>query len=517
MAKNIKIKVNNKLINSDQSTDVYNRQENATQNIQKKNRTFIKNLFLSFWAILLVFVVSYLYFSYKQDNITPQQHVANIAGKSVVQVAKLANPTKAEKRYVSALIMGIDTRGVKFDGEKYIPIRRDGTRKIDVIMQVVYDRQKNKLIFISIPRDTSLPVTEECMHQEREDQKYINRIYDMAEKNNCPEDGASMMEKYVSYITGFDIDYYTIVTLDTFVELIDIVGEENNGKKGMWVDVPRNIYDYCPNDHYGYDYVVFKKGRQFLTPKQVLCFVRVRKASSDFDRNRRQQELISEVTNRIMTSETLSDPKKLYDIYKKFNGKMQMSKIGLKDISLAIEILSEVDLDNIQKIVLDYEFGGVNGLLVKPLYSRPGTHTRSGYYLIPSHWNDECCKNDEWRYVREYLQALIEDPTLEARTASVYAYVSKYTGGKAVFDNQTYQMLKQTLQDEYLFINESKYPKQMVYKGPEIQIFDFTNGKKRNVAEHIAEISGGKVYEGKFAPFKVAPNREEISIVVKVN
>ncbi len=516
MPKNLKIRIKNKNLDLTSPRN-YDHSEGMLESTIEKKSSWFRQVLISIISVFIVFVISFFYFSYKEDNITPQQHFAKVAGQSVIQVAKLANPTKAEKRYVSALIMGIDTRGVKFDGEKYIPIRRDGTRKIDVIMQIVYDRQENKLIFISIPRDTSLPVTEECMHQEREEQKYINRIYDMAEKNNCPEDGATMMKKYVTYITGFDIDYYTIITLDTFVELIDIVGEEHNGKKGMWVDVPRNISDYCPNDHYGYDYVFFKKGRQFLTSKQVLCFVRVRKSSSDFDRNRRQQELISEVTNRVMTSETLSNPQTLYEIYKKFNGKMQMSKIGLKDISLAIEILSEVDLDNIQKIVLDYEFGGVNALLTKPLYSRPGTHTRSGYYLIPTAWDDECCTTDEWKHVRAYLQALIEDPTLEERTASVYAYVTKYTDGKAQFNNDNYQLLKEKVAEEYLFINESKYAKSPIYNGPDIQIFDFTNGEKRNVAQHLADISGGKVYEGRLFPFGRRPNNEEIAIVVRID
>ena len=452
---------------------------------------------------------------YKVDNVAPQDKLAQIAGESVMKTAQLVNPSKDEKRYVSALIMGIDTRGVEFNGEEYVATKRSGTRKMDVIMQILYDRKTNKLTFISIPRDTSLPVTEECMHQEREDQKYINRIYDMAEKNNCPFSGVDAMEKYVTYITGYEIDYYAVITLDDFVKLIDIVGEEHNGKKGMWVDVPRKMGDYCPNEYNGYDYVYYEQGRQFLTSKQVLCFVRVRKTSSDFDRNRRQQLLMTEVSDRIMTSETLSNPMKLMEIYQSFKGKIQMSDISLEDVTMGIEVMSEADIGSVQKVVLDHEFGGTNALLTKPLYSPPGTHTRSGYYLIPTTWEQSCCQKDEWKIVRKYLHEIIENPDTQIELASTFVYVNSYTGGKAVFNNNEYQQFKTQSSEEYIFPQESKYALPMISTGPDIQIFDFSKGKKRNVADKIAQLSGGQVYDGSQAPFK-AINHEEIAIVVRV-
>lgn len=486
---------------------------------KEKNDWFrqVKYLFGTIISIILVAAFSFISITYKSSGTTPKQQIADIAGQSIVQTAKLVNPSTDEKRYYSVLIMGIDTRGVKFNGDEYTKLHSGGTRKMDVIMQVIYDREKNKLIYISIPRDTSLPVTEACMHQEREDQKYINRFYDMAEKNKCPFSGADAMKKYVSYITGYPIDHYVIVTLDTFVQLIDVVGLEHNGKKGIYIDVPRNISDYCPNKANGYDHVYFPKGRQFLNSKQALCYIRVRKTSNDFDRNKRQQQLITEVGKLITSNSTLNNPVKLYEIYNKFSKEMQMSSVSLQDITMGIEIMDQINLDSAQKIVLDYEFGGTNALLTKPLYSKPGTHTRSGYYLIPTAWEQDCCRQDEWKLVREYLHAVIEDPSAVPQQAAVYAYVNKYTSGKkAVFNNATYQGFKQTASSNFIYYNESKYSLSMISGGPDIQIFDFSKGRKRAIADKIAELSGGKVYDGSQAPFKKPLNNEEIAIVVRV-
>lgn len=505
--------------NNDDPAYPQEREEIPTPTYSRRKKSKFKSMrqwFFRIFAVIFVMTGTYFVLSYREDKVTPLQHFQNIAGESINRTTKLLNPSKTEKRYYSTLIMGIDTRGVEFNGEEYVPVKRDGTRKIDVIMQVLYDRQTNKVSFISIPRDTSLTVTEECMHQEREDQKYINRIYDMAEKNNCPQSGPEMMMKYVSYMTGYEIDNYAIVTLDSFVQLLDIVGEDYEGKKGIWIDVPRNMGDYCPNDRYGYDYVYYPEGRQFLTSKQALCYVRVRKTSSDFDRNRRQQELIDNISHLIISNDTLKNPIKLYEIYNSFKGDMQMSSISLQDITLGLEIMQEADLSNIQKIVLDHEFAGTNALLTKPLYSPPGTHTRpGGYYLIPTAWDQDCCKNDEWKLVRDYLHKIIEDPNYEAYQASVYTYVNKYTNGKAVFKSDTYEDLKAQLEQEYIYMNESKYALAMYSDGPDVQVYDFSGGSKNKLAQKIAQISGGMVYDGSLAPFERL-NQEEIAVLIRI-
>lgn len=482
---------------------------------RKYRRKVVFSLVIIF-LIVIVTALTLFTFGYRDSDSNVKEYVAQVAGEAVVRAAKSTNPTKSEKRYYSALIMGIDTRGVEFNGEEYLPVKSDGTRKIDVIMQVLYDRETKKLTFISIPRDTSLPVTEECMHQEREDQKYINRIYDMAEKNDCPQSGPEMMMKYVSYITGYDIDHYAIVTLDSFVDLISIVGEDDDGEKGLWLDIPEAVSDYCPNKYYGYDYVYYPKGRQFLTPDKVLCYVRVRKTSNDFVRNRRQQMLVNEVSKLILSSKTLKSPVKLMQIYQSMQSEMQMSAISFKDISMGIEIMDEIDIDNIQKIVLDYEFGSTNALLTKPSYSPPGTHTRSGYYLIPTAWEDECCKVDEWKLVREYLHRLVEDPEASTKQASIYAYVNSNYNIQGIEELNAYQDLSTKAQDELLIINTSKYTLPTLTSGPDVQIFDFSNGEKRLTAAMLANMTGGKVYDGSNAPFKRV-NNEEIAVVFRVS
>jgi len=110
-------------------------------------------------------------------------------------------------------------------------------------------------------------------------------------------------------ILDLDIQYYIKVDFKGLEELVDILG-------GIDINIEENIYDpYYPNDNWGYELFALKKGRQHLDGPTVLKYVRSRKTTSDFDRSRRQQDVILALKEKALSLDILTSPSKLKAIY----------------------------------------------------------------------------------------------------------------------------------------------------------------------------------------------------------
>jgi anionic cell wall polymer biosynthesis LytR-Cps2A-Psr (LCP) family protein len=58
-----------------------------------------------------------------------------------------------------------------------------------------------------------------------------------------------------------------------------------------------------------------KKGMQNMNADQVLWYVRTRKTTNDFARNRRQQEVLAAIGRKFLSMDALSRAPELYDFY----------------------------------------------------------------------------------------------------------------------------------------------------------------------------------------------------------
>ncbi len=156
---------------------------------------------------------------------------------------------------------------------------------------------------ISIPRDTQVPIA--CTNQGVNGDNSVGKINSAFaigyEKNQSIDDGINCTVDTVEQLFNTEIDYYIQTSFDGVINLVDRID-------GITVDVP---YAFCEQDSNGVaDAVCLDKGKQTLDGEQALAYARQRKATNpltgvsgdDFERNIRQQEVISAVAKKIISN-----------------------------------------------------------------------------------------------------------------------------------------------------------------------------------------------------------------------
>jgi LCP family protein required for cell wall assembly len=471
---------------------------------------------LAFLAILVIICLNGFYiYNYKVDKQSIKQAFSGVAGRSLEIVDALWEPKlKNTDGYTGILVMGIDSRELKFDGKSFTGKDRD----IDSIIQVVVNNSTGDVFMFSLPRDIGVTITEPCARQSLQYFKSINHGYKLGEDGKCPEGGVGIMTKYITSVTGFDSHYYAIISYDSFREIINAVGDEQNGKQGLFIDVPRNIQEYYPREQGGgFEAVYFRKGYQFIDSVQLLKYARSRKASSDFDRANRQQQVLEALQKKLLSSQTLQDPGKLLELYQAFGSKALFSPIDIEDIRGGLDLVSKLakasSEGRMYKFVLDDQFGGLNSLLTRPIYSGKGTHNRPGYYLSPVAYKDPVCvaRKDEYCRLKDYLKQIYADPSSVAESAQIFVYSN--------VNNTTPQSdkLASGLSALAMPTTTSRYALPMRDGWGEIQIYDFTNNGKPKTRARLAQAFGAaNIRDGSLAPFKPL-NNDDFAIVVKMN
>jgi polyisoprenyl-teichoic acid--peptidoglycan teichoic acid transferase len=112
--------------------------------------------------------------------------------------------------------------------------------------------------------------------------------------------GLTLARQTVSTLIGVPIDYAVVVDFNGFIGLIDAIG-------GIDINVPNALYDgQYPTMDYGYMEVYFETGPQHMNGDRALQYARIRHMDSDFERARRQQEVMIAAARRLREQNPLA-------------------------------------------------------------------------------------------------------------------------------------------------------------------------------------------------------------------
>jgi len=163
--------------------------------------------------------------------------------------------------------------------------------RTDTIMILSLDPELGKVTLLSIPRDLFVYIPGWRMDR-------INVADTFG--------GIEMVNQAILYNFGIEIDLWVRANFIGFSAAVNHLG-------GIDVQVGGHLYDECGGVYYDY-----YPGTYHMDGHTALCYARMRKASSDFDRIRRQQEVLKAMFQKVLSLDGLTKLPQLYGEYNKW-------------------------------------------------------------------------------------------------------------------------------------------------------------------------------------------------------
>jgi LCP family protein required for cell wall assembly len=191
---------------------------------------------------------------------------------------------------VTVLLLGSDRR----PGE-------DEPSRTDAVVIARIDPIRHRVALLSLPRDLIVEIP-------GYGQTRINAANVWGEIYNAPGGGIALARETVSHLLGVPIDYSVYIDFEGFIGAIDALG-------GVTVDVQKELYDdQFPTMDYNYTVAHFLPGPVHLDGATALMYSRIRHPDSDFERMRRQQQVLAGVVGAVRDQNALESLKRLDDL-----------------------------------------------------------------------------------------------------------------------------------------------------------------------------------------------------------
>ncbi len=230
------------------------------------------------------------------------------------------------KKVFNFLVMGLDKKSAN----------------TDVVMIVNLDVEQKTVSVVQLPRDTYI---ERDGSGGRINTMYAHYWYQAPSNCNSKEQCRYAMEKTAESIEAalcIQIDYYALVYLDVFKEVVDGIG-------GVYMNVPYDMYyvDDTPGEEL---YVDLKAGPQTLNGSQAEQFIRFRSGyiTADIGRLDAQKMFISALLKQLKSSLTLT---KAVNVAKSVIGNT-VTDVSVADAQYYIQQIAEVDLSKITMLTM---------------------------------------------------------------------------------------------------------------------------------------------------------------------
>ncbi|NIV32170.1 MAG: cell envelope-related transcriptional attenuator [Anaerolineae bacterium] len=228
------------------------------------------------------------------------------------------------------LLLGIDRRGGTGWGYR-----------TDTIMVVTLDPDSRTAGILSIPRDLQLPIP-------GRGQDRINTANVYGSRSGDPDGGPSLLASTIEGSFGIPIDGYLMVDFGAFVEIVDTLG-------GIEVDVPKRLHDTRypdpkPGDPHAFKTIHFEPGPQQMDGTRALEYARSRMSTSDFDRAKRQQQVVLAIREKALSASAIPSWPKLAAVV---TGSVRTDM--RPDELLAVAIMAaRADMSSLKQVVLEH-------------------------------------------------------------------------------------------------------------------------------------------------------------------
>ncbi len=235
------------------------------------------------------------------------------------------------------------------------PDASDGGPLLTDSMQVFsYDKTTKKTSLISIPRDLFVTI-----HDQKKDKLNSAYEYGISHSPNSLE----FIKDKISQISGVYIDQVVVFDFSSFKEIVDALGG---------IDITLTT-PFTETQQWGGSFSL-PAGLNHLDGQSALYYARSRYSTSDFDRSRRQQQIMFAIKDKLLKLNFLSDPVKSFSILNLIRNDMK-TDIGVWNISEFLKLANQVKFEQIKRTVIS-----TDNLLID-------TKNEGSYILLPKAGN----------------------------------------------------------------------------------------------------------------------------------
>ncbi len=198
------------------------------------------------------------------------------AASTATPVPALILPAGSDQP-ITVLLLGSDRR----------PQEKTPSRT-DAVMLLRINPQTQHISFLSFPRDLIVAIPGYGAAR-------INAAHVYGDIYPALGGGEKLATKTVSQLIGVPIDYTVLTDFAGFINIIDTLG-------GVPVNITKELYDgQFPTMDYKYREVSFHVGTSTMDGVTALTYSRIRHPDNDFERTKRQQQVITGVAKRLQT------------------------------------------------------------------------------------------------------------------------------------------------------------------------------------------------------------------------
>lgn len=239
--------------------------------------------------------------------------------------------------------------------------RPGGTFRTDTMVIAILRPNEGQVSLISIPRDlwVSIPGWEN---------QRINTAYQHGISTGYPGGGPGLLRDTILYNLGIRIDHTAMVEFDGFRQIVNTLGGVDVPVACPYTDWRLIDPSYDPENENNWQLYTTGPGVVHMDGDLALWYARSRQKSSDFDRGRRQQEVLRSLFVQAMQAGTLT---RIPELYNDLHSTVE-TDLGLGDVlSLAVYAPKMTNAD-------------IRSYYIRPPYVSSWITDGGAYVLLPN-------------------------------------------------------------------------------------------------------------------------------------
>lgn len=215
----------------------------------------------------------------------------------------------------------------------------------DTMIVISINWQNKKMAMMSVPRDLWVQIPNYGYSK-------LNGAFAYGNQNaKTTGGGGKVASDVIGTVLGIPIHYSASVDFEGFKKMVDTVG-------GVDILVEKELYDpfYPAANMIDYAPLRITAGLHHMDGDLALKYARSRETTSDFDRSRRQEQVLVAMKEKILSSETLANPIKITEILNILGAHVR-TNFSVGEIRSLWDEIKGIDSENIINKVFDTAAG----------------------------------------------------------------------------------------------------------------------------------------------------------------